>query len=102
MQILHVRYIAARWLTEAHKWQLELVEGSVSASETTEEREACLHHGGELVQGGAVSCIGDWRIARDTHLSMSWVTQTKPLSHWLTDLPPDTLSYIQSVTLGVG
>ena len=59
MQILHVRYIAARRLTEAHKRQLELEEGSVSASEIAEEREVRLHHGGELVEGGAVSCIRD-------------------------------------------
>ena len=86
MQILHVCYIAARRLTEAHKRQLELVEGSVSASETTEEREVRLHHGGELVQGGAVSCIGDCRTARDTHLSMSWATQSKRAKSRLTQL----------------
>ena len=39
-----------------------------SASETAEEREARLHHGGELVEGG-VACIGD------TPLPMSWATR---------------------------
>ena len=36
-------------ISDNWRW-IELEEGSVSASETAEEREARLHHGGELVE----------------------------------------------------